>query len=197
MEGGSLTATWTYHLITAGSQSRLTISRYFNNEIDPVSIKHIMNRTATIPSPEKERVNMPQVRPGSSGRWARRSASAAPDYKEGIETSPNNWEANTVAAHDSYKAGVMKAANENRQMAGVKRSGQAWWKKRATEVGPGRFAEGVQGSEETYKEGVGPYLAEIEKTKLPPRGPKGAPQNYERVKVQGMALRALKERGGK
>lgn len=140
---------------------------------------------------------MPQVRPGAAARWARRSANASQDYAEGVNTSPNDWEANTVAAHETYKTAVVKAAQEGRQMAGVKRSGQAWWKKRTTEVGPQRFAEGVAASESTYQEGVAPYLAAIGSTKLSPRGPKGDPRNYKRVQEMGDALRAVKMRGAK
>jgi hypothetical protein len=140
---------------------------------------------------------MPEVRPGAAARWARRSANASQDYADGVQNTPNEWEKNTIAAHDSYKAAVTKAAQEGRQMAGVKKSGQAWWRKRTSEVGPSRFAEGVAASQETYQEGVGPYLAVIAATKLPPRGPKGDPRNYERVKVMGEALRKQKTGGTK
>lgn len=140
---------------------------------------------------------MPSVRPGAAARWARRSANAAPDYQSGVETTPNSWEANTVAAHDAYKAGVIKAANEGRQLAGVKKSGQGWWKERSTKVGPQRYSEGVQQGEPTYLEGVQPYLETIAATQLPPRGPKGDPRNYDRVKVMGEALRRRKMGGAK
>jgi hypothetical protein len=108
-------------------------------------------------------------------------------------TTPNSWEQNTVAAHDSYKAGVIKAANEGRQMAGVKKSGQKWWQERSSTVGPSRFAEGVAASESNYTEGVAPFLETIAATKLPARGPKGDPRNYDRVRVMGEALRKKKE----
>lgn len=139
---------------------------------------------------------MPEVRPGAAARWARRSANASQDYTDGVNSTPNDWEKNTLAAHESYKSAVVKAANEGRQAAGVRRSGQSWWKKRTTEVGPQRFAEGVAASQSTYEEGVAPYLAAIAGTKLSPRGPKGDPRNYKRVMEMGEALRRVKT-GGK
>lgn len=140
---------------------------------------------------------MPAVRKGGAARWARRSANAAQDYKEGVENPTNNWEANTVAAHETYKAAVVAAANEGRQMKGVKKSGQAWWQKQSSTLGPGRFAEGVQQGEATYQEGVAPFTAIIENTKLPARGPKGDPRNYERSKTMGMALHNAKKGAAK
>ena len=67
---------------------------------------------------------------------------------------------------------------------------------RAETIGADRFASGVEAGLSNYEEGVKPYLDVIASTSLPPRGPKGDPRNYERVKVMGEALRKKKVGGG-
>lgn len=135
---------------------------------------------------------MPAVRKNAAQRWARRSAAAAGDYKDGVENPRKPWEQATLEAESAHKEGTMKALNEGRFAKGVKRSGQAWYQKQATTLGPGRFAEGVAAGEGTYNEGFAPVAAVIEATKLSPRGPKGDPRNYKRVQEMGEALRKHK-----
>lgn len=139
---------------------------------------------------------MPAVRPGGKERWARRSAAAAQDYEAGIQAPRVDWESATVAAEQNHKAGTEASLREGRFVKGVKKSGNAWWKQQATTLGPRRFQEGVQAGQDTYEEGFAPVRAVIEQTKLPPRGPKGDPKNYDRVKTMGEALRRHKT-GGK
>lgn len=138
---------------------------------------------------------MPAVKPGASGRWTRRAAAATQDYAEGVAQSPNNWEANTVAAAAAHKAGTEAALRDGRFEKGVKKSGNAYYKERASTIGASRFASGVEAGKNNYEEGVKPYLETIAATSLPPRGPKGDPRNYERVKVMGEALRKKKVGG--
>src|SRR5262245_34014739 len=116
---------------------------------------------------------MPQVRKNAAERWARRSAAAAQDYKDGVENPRVEWEAATVAAEAQHKEGTMKALNEGRFVKGVKKSGNAWYRQQASTLGPGRFAEGVAAGQPTFQEGFAPVQQVIEQTKLPPRGPKG------------------------
>jgi len=139
---------------------------------------------------------MPPVKPGSASRWSRRSAAATQDYKEGVSNSPNNWESAAIAAAPAHKAGTEAALRDNRFEKGIKKSGQAYYKMRAETIGADRFASGVEAGLSNYEEGVKPYLDVIASTSLPPRGPKGDPRNYERVKVMGEALRKKKVGGG-
>lgn len=140
---------------------------------------------------------MPTVKKGGMERWARRSAAASQDYKEGVANSGGAWEANTLAAEQAHKLGTEAALREGRFAKGVKKSGQQWWKSQSETLGPQRFAEGVAAGMGTYEEGVAPYLAVIEQTKLSPRGPKGDPRNYARVQEMGQALRNKKTGGAK
>lgn len=140
---------------------------------------------------------MPAVRGGAKERWARRASAATQDYTAGIDAPAKEWEAATVEAEANHKAGTEAALREGRFVKGVKKSGNAWWKSQAKTLGADRFVSGVQAGVDTYEEGFAPVRAMIENTKLPPRGPKGDPRNYERVKVMGMALRSLKTGGTK
>lgn len=75
---------------------------------------------------------------------------------------------------------------------GVQQAGDAKWQTAATGKGAERFGPGAQAGVGDYEKGVAKYLAVIEGTTLPPRGPKGDPRNFERVKVMANALRKAK-----
>ncbi len=121
-------------------------------------------------------------------KWQRKVAGAEPDYRAGIENPKKDWEAATKAAEPAYKEGVTRAANEGRFGRGVAKAGTAKWKKNALEKGPGRWSAGVNMASDEYRAGMAEVLSVINSVALPPRGAKGDPRNYERVKVIGEAL---------
>lgn len=125
-------------------------------------------------------------------KWARVTPARSEDYKSGIESPKKDWEERTKAAEGAYKAGVTKAAAEGRFGRGVDRAGTEKWKARSLAVGVDRWGPGVSIAGPAYEKGFGPYRDVIERTTLPPRGPKGDPRNYERVKAIGEALHKAK-----
>ena len=125
-------------------------------------------------------------------KWARRAASASGEYADGVATTSRSWETATAAAEANYKAGVTEAAGRGAFGSGVKRAGNAKWRENSLKKGPGRFSEGVGVGQQEYASRVGPYLDAIGRVDLPPAGPRGAAQNYQRVQAIGTALRALK-----
>ncbi len=125
-------------------------------------------------------------------KWARRAASAAGEYEEGVKMTPKSWQAASAAAENNYKAGVTAAAGAGRFGKGVARAGDTKWKRGATEKGPTRFAQGVNVAQGDYSAQVAPFLEAIGRTDLPPRGPAGSEGNYSRVAAIGKALRQLK-----
>jgi hypothetical protein len=139
---------------------------------------------------------MPPVGVISAGRaaerWARRSASAAPDFADGVQSTPRSWAAASTAAAASYKAGVAAAAGAGRYEKGIAKAGDAKWKRKAATVGPGRYAEGVGAAQGDYGTAVGPVLDVIGRVDLPPRGPVGSVGNLQRVAVIANALHALR-----
>jgi len=75
---------------------------------------------------------------------------------------------------------------------GVAAAGDNKWSQAAQGKGAERFGPGAQAGVGDYEKGVAKYLSVIENTQLPPRGPKGDPRNFERVKVMATALRKAK-----
>lgn len=138
---------------------------------------------------------MPKVKAGVAGKWARRTSNAGEEYKNGVMAPRVPWKAATQAAVAAHTAGVQQAITEKRFEKGVAATAESTWQNAAASKGADRFGPGVAAAEGDYQKGVAPYLAVIESTQLPPRGPKGDPKNYERVKAMGMALNARKRQG--
>ena len=78
---------------------------------------------------------------------------------------------------------------------GVAKAGSAKQINNSLSKGIGRFSQGVAGATGDYAEGVAPFLEIISRTNLPPRGPKGDPQNIARVAAIATALHAGKIAG--
>lgn len=133
----------------------------------------------------------------SSDKWVRRASVAGPDYLAGVTNPRRPWAAAAGEAENNYKAGVTAAANAGRFGAGVKAAGDEKWKNGALKKGPGRFAEGVAIGKDDWGKGFSPYQSAIAALALPPRGPKGSPQNIQRVASVATTLRALRERTSK
>lgn len=140
---------------------------------------------------------MPSIRSASeiADKYARVTPGRSADYSEGVQNPKRDWKAATVAAKDAWSQGIQEAIGEGRFEKGVARAGSEKWSKRATEVGPGRWSQGVSGAKEAYESGFAPYAEVIRGTALPARGPKGDPRNIERVTKLAMALHAKKTSG--
>lgn len=137
---------------------------------------------------------MPAIRSISdiARKWTDVTPGRADEYKAGVEAPKKDWEAETKAAEGAYEEGVTAAISEKRFGRGVGEAGTAKWKKGATEKGVARFGPGVRLAGPAYASGFGPYRDVIERVSIPPRGPKGDPRNYDRVRAIGEALHAAK-----
>ena len=113
-------------------------------------------------------------------------------YEANVKAPLRDWQTEAMAREDAWDRGVEEARAAKRFGKGVRKVGTEKWKKRASLVGPGRWAEGVRIAGPEYLSGFGPYRDEIEKVVLPPRGPAGDPENYRRVEAIGIALRKKK-----
>lgn len=115
-------------------------------------------------------------------KWQRITPGRTDDYKNGIENPRRDWETETAAAKDNWKAGIDAAAAKNMFGKGVAKAGTGKWKNNALKKGPSRFAEGVYIAGPDYEKGFAPFHEAISKTNLGPRFPKRDPRNLERVK---------------
>ena len=126
---------------------------------------------------------MPKIRSAAeiSKKWATVTPGRASDYEAGVKNPLEDWGTQTLNSEATYEEGVTKAITEKRFGKGVKEAGTEKWKRKAVEVGVGRWPTGVRVAEEDYQKGFAPFRDVIEKTVLPRRYPKGDPRNIERV----------------
>ena len=127
-------------------------------------------------------------------KWARVTPQRAGDYEAGVKNPTRDWAINTAGANAAYKDGIQKAVTAERFLKGVQKAGTDKWKRKATEVGPARFAQGVQVAQPDFEKGFAPFRDVIEKTTLPPRFAKGDPRNIDRVRVIAQALADAKRK---
>lgn len=128
-------------------------------------------------------------------KWARVTPQRAADYKAGVQSPRRSWSEGAASASESWAEGVQNAISDNRFEKGVSEAGDGKWQRKATQVGAQRFGPGVQAAKGDYQAGFAPYAAVIQSTTLPPRGPKGSPNNYARVQAMGEALHRAKTGG--
>ena len=122
-------------------------------------------------------------------KWQRRAAVAQPDYSAGVMNPRIPWDQAAKAGENNYKAGVTAAANSGRYGQGISRVGNQRYLDGAIKKGPQRYVEGVQLGGSNFQDRINTVLQTIESVQLPPRGPKGSPQNFQRVAPIGEALR--------
>lgn len=125
-------------------------------------------------------------------KWTRVTPQRSEDYKKGIENPRRDWEQETIASKENWKAGVDAAAAKDLFAKGVSGAGTKKWKDKALAKGPGRFAEGVYMAGPDYEKGFAPYREAIARVDLGPKFPRRDPRNLDRVKKVVAALVAEK-----
>jgi len=128
----------------------------------------------------------------SSEKWKRQSQTAQPEYVAGVTETKKDWSKNTLEAGANYEAGVTAAIADKRFQGGVAKAGTQKWRNNTLKKGPTRWAQGIADSTDAYEKGFAPYRAAISNLQLPPRGPKGSPQNIQRVVAVAAALHETK-----
>lgn len=121
-------------------------------------------------------------------KWAEVTPARARQWEEEIRaTSTDEYAAPAIAAAPIWEQGVMEAAARDAYAKGVAEKAEKWRRKALT-VGPARYGPGVRAAEGDQAAGFAPYRETIAGLTLTPRGPRGAPGNYERVREVGEAL---------
>lgn len=133
---------------------------------------------------------MPAIKPldKSAKKWAKVAAASRDEYLDGVQNPRRDWQEETSAAKERYESGLSASFANDSFVKGVQAAGTAKWRDRSIKFGPGRYSEGVRGSEAEYRQGFAPFHSRIQSTNLPPRGPKGSPENIERVRIMAEAL---------
>lgn len=125
-------------------------------------------------------------------KYAEVTPARSAQYEASIgDTNEAEFAQSAVAGEANWKVGVTDAIAKGTFGKNVGKAG-AKWKRNALKKGPGNYAVGTAAATEDYAEGFAPYQAVISALTLPPKGPRGAPQNIERVRAIATALRAKK-----
>jgi hypothetical protein len=128
----------------------------------------------------------------AAAKFVSRAGAAGQAYTDGVQNPKRPWAASTEAAANTYATAVTQAVSDGRFTKGVARAGDSKWQTNAKNKGAQRYPQGVQQGQAAYQAGVGPYLSALSSTDLPPRGPKGDPNNVQRVLKIAQTLRAVK-----
>jgi len=115
-------------------------------------------------------------------KWTRVTPGRIADYTLGIKNPRRDWETETLAAEDNWKAGVDAAQAKGLFGKGVSKAGSKKWQEKALKKGPGRFAEGVYIAGDDYEKGFAPFREAIARVDLGPKFPRRDPRNLERVR---------------
>lgn len=128
---------------------------------------------------------MANIRDAASiaAKWASVTPMRSADYKAGVENPKTDWKQATAAANDNWKAGVTKAATENRFGKAIAKTSVSTWQEPTLAKGVNRWGEGVALAQPKYEIAFAPYVAAIKALTLPPRFPRRDPRNLERVKA--------------
>ena len=125
-------------------------------------------------------------------KFVARAQAAGGDYKTGVQGAGGKWAANTKASSDAWGLGVQQAISDGRFANSIDQQSQQKFQDRAANVGAQRYPQGVAGAQQAWATSTKPYLDLIATINLPPRQPKGSPNNYQRVQAIGDDLRRRK-----
>ncbi len=141
---------------------------------------------------------MAEIKPveQAAAKWVRNAQSATQSYQEGVANPRRPWQAATTAAAQAWQAGVQAAAARNAFASGVQKTPEDQQRGMAMTKGAARYAEGAAMAENKYATNFAPYVQVIRATQLPPRGPRGAEANLQRVQVIARALHARRTQSG-
>jgi hypothetical protein len=123
-------------------------------------------------------------------KWARRAAGATAEFEAGVKGANVDWATGALGGGAAYAAGVQAGIARNALQAGITRAGNDKWKRKVTTTGVPRWSQGVTAAKQDMADGIAKPLDVISRIlpSLPPRGPRGAPQNMDRAAMLAKAL---------
>lgn len=127
-------------------------------------------------------------------RWAEGAGNASTRYLEGATQTTKDQAAAAIAAKPLYQQGVQEAIAQGRYEKGLQKSGKQGWMSGVQEKGAANYGVGVTSpsAQSRYASESGKYDGARNAASSSPRGPKGSPQNLQRVSAVVNALRAAK-----
>lgn len=139
---------------------------------------------------------MPRVKTAAAiaEKWSRVAPTRQTDYESGVKDPAVDWQRATESAKDSFEAGVQEAIQRGAFQKGVSAAGTDKWRAKTVDVGAGRWTGGIRAASSDFETAMGPVVQVIERTVLPPRGPRGDPRNFQRAETMGRALAEARKR---
>jgi len=128
----------------------------------------------------------------SAQKYITNTANAVNAYKAGIQSPKQSQSAAAVAAVATWQQAVSSPTAAKAFTSGLTKAGDAAWSAGALNKGAARYPQGTQLAAPKWQSNVQPYLQTIAGFSLPPRGIRGAAQNWQRSQALGQALHAQK-----
>lgn len=125
-----------------------------------------------------------------AAKFAQRAAAAGNEYKSGVMSPKQPQAEAAIAAADVWASATQAAAQRGAFAAGLRKSGDEKWQRKASTVGALRYPDGVRAAAPDYAAGVTKFLDGLRNLTLPPRGVKGT--NIARVQAVIDTLRKIK-----
>lgn len=125
-------------------------------------------------------------------KWSEVTPQRAGDYEEGVKSPRRSWSSAAAGAEENYNTGVAEAQARGAFKKGVEAAGDEKWRNGAINKGVSRWPQGVRMGKSAYQTGFAPYQSVIAGLTLSPKGAKGDPRNYDRVREVGEALHSEK-----
>lgn len=128
-------------------------------------------------------------------KWKTITPTRVADYERGVRNPRADWLISTANAASRWVTAMQMQSTWQAWGLGVNNCGTTGWQSATIAKGIPRWGPGVTASGNKYQNSFAPYRDCIANLDLPPRGPAGAPQNLERVRVIAEALHNLKLTG--
>ena len=127
-------------------------------------------------------------------KWASRAGSAGFDYAKGASETTKDQAASAIAAKGIYQQALTESFGRDAFAKGLQRSGKQGWLSGVTQKGVNNYTTGVTavGSLSKYTTNSGRFDSARNVASGMAGGPKGSPQNLQKVAAVVSALRAVK-----
>jgi hypothetical protein len=124
----------------------------------------------------------------SAQKYVTNTANAVNAYKAGVQSPKQSQSAAAVAAAGNWQQAVNSPQALAAFKSGLTKAGDTAWVNGALNKGAARYPQGTQLAAPKWQQNVQPYLQTIASFNLPPKGIRGAAQNWQRSQALGQAL---------
>lgn len=128
----------------------------------------------------------------SAAKYTNNTANAVAAYKAGVQSPKTSQSAAAIAAVGNWQQAVSSQQARAAYTSGLTKAGDQGWMNGALNKGADRYPVGTRLAAPKWQANVQPYLQLISSATLPPKGIRGAAQNWQRSQALGLALHNLK-----